>query len=99
MGGTTDLVRFNSGIVSDFWRISDTPRNIVGNKNTIQTRIPQTRLKPSARVKISRKTPVAIARVLKDIEYRAIENKRANKPHRKTNIFTAVSSLPGRLVI
>jgi len=99
MGGTTDLVRFNKGIVSDFWRISDTPKNIVGNKNIAQTIVPQTKLNPSTRVNINRKTPVAIARVLKDIEYRAIENKRANNPLRKTNIFTAVSSLPGRSVI
>jgi len=76
--------------------MSDTPKNIVGSKNITQIIAPQTKLNPSARVNINRKTAVAIARVLKDIEYRAIENKRANNPQKKTNIFTAVSSLPER---
>ncbi len=79
----------------NLWCIPEKPKKIVGSKNNDQTITPQTGLNPPARVNINRKIALAIARVLKDIEYRAIEYKSANKPNRKTKIFKALSRLPG----
>ena len=91
IGGKTALMRFSRGKEIKFWRISGNPKIAVGSKKMVQAITPQAKLKPSARVNTSMKAAVMIARVLKGIEYRAVANRSAKKPDKKTNIFKIVS--------